>query len=48
MSGIERTVKRNFLKKKYKTNKIKELFHEKYDTLEQKIRRNKNENQKGK
>ena len=48
MSGIDRKIRRNFLKKKYKTNKIKDLFHEEYDTLEQKIRRNKNQNQKGK
>ena len=41
MSSLDRKVKRNFLKKKYNTNKIKDLFHEKYDTLEQKIKKEK-------
>lgn len=43
MSGLSRKIRRNFLKKKYNTNKIKDLFHEEYDTLEQKIKRNKKE-----
>ena len=37
MSGIERKIKRNQLKKEFNTNKIRDIFHERYDTLEQKI-----------
>ena len=46
MSSIDRKIKRSSLKKKYNTNKIKDLFHEEYDTLEQKIRKNNNKKEK--
>lgn len=39
MSGIERKIRRNQLKKKLGTNKIKQAFHEENETLEQKIKR---------
>lgn len=37
MSGFERKLKREQLKKQLGTNKIKEFYHSKYDTLEQRL-----------
>lgn len=39
MSGIERKIRRNQLKKELGTNKIKQAFHEEFETLEGKIKR---------
>lgn len=43
MSNKLRKIKRNNLKKKIGHNKIKNFFHSEYDSLEQKIRKIKNE-----
>ena len=42
MSSIDRKIKRNMLKKKLGTNKIKDFYHSEYDTLEQKMKKVKN------
>lgn len=44
--NITRKVRRNKLKKELGTNKIKEAFHDRYDTLEQKIRKELKKNAK--
>ena len=43
MSGIERKIRRNQLKKELGTNKIKQAFHEEFETLEEKIKREQEE-----
>lgn len=43
MSGIERKIRRNQLKKELGTNKIKQAFHEEFETLEAKIKREQEE-----
>jgi len=37
MGSFERKVRRNELKRELGTNKIKEFYHSKYDTLEQRL-----------
>ena len=37
MSGFERKLRREKLKKQLGSNDIKEIFHSKYDTLEQRL-----------
>lgn len=44
--NITRKVRRNKLKKELGTNKINEAFHDRYDTLEQKIRKELKKNAK--
>lgn len=44
--NITRKVKRNKLKKELGTNKINEAYHDRYDTLEQKIRKDLKKNAK--
>ena len=39
MSGFERKLKRNKLKKELGTNKIKDFWHTQNDTLEQRLKR---------
>lgn len=39
MANIFRKIQRNQLKKQHNTNKIKDIFHEENDTLEQKLRK---------
>lgn len=43
MSGIERKIRRNQLKKELGTNKIKQAFHQEFETLEAKIKREQKE-----
>lgn len=39
MGNFKRKMQRNMLKQELKTNKIKEEYHARYDTLEQKMKR---------
>ena len=39
MSNMFRKIRRNILKKHLGTNKIREFYHSKYDTLEKKMRK---------
>ncbi len=39
MSNILRKVRRNQLKKELNTNKIQDAYHDRYDTIEQKVKR---------
>jgi len=39
MSNIKRKIRRNELKKELGTNKIQTAYHDRYDTIEQKIRK---------
>lgn len=43
MSGIERKIRRNKLKKDLKTNKISSFYHTEYDPLEKRMRKAKRE-----
>ena len=42
MSGIDRKIKRNKLKKQLGNNKICDYFHTQYDTLEKRLKRGMN------
>ena len=39
MSGFARKLRRNKLKQELGTNKIREYYHTKYDSLEQRLKR---------
>ena len=39
MSGIDRKIKRNKLKKQMENNKICDYFHTQYDSLEKRLKR---------
>ena len=46
MSNLSREMKRNQLKNELKTNKINTAYHNRYDTLDQRIRRELKKNAK--
>ena len=39
MGSLVRKIKRNQLKKELGSNKIREIYHERFDTVEQKLRK---------
>ena len=45
--SFERKMKRNKLKQELKTNKIKEEYHNRYDTLEQRLLKEKKNERNG-